>query len=897
MDGRYPESGEQRRTNGEAPWRLEGYGETVAPSARQMPALDGSLSRNPNANGGNGTPPWRAGWNEVAPPAQQAPVQQPYENPNRNGGNGAPPWRATPGVAPGFPTESPNTPGTGTPGTGGGGSWLDHVQRNGGGSGNGVEQPNVSGGRQGGVHVPDEQRRIIADSLNLKTSVLGFLWTGGLTGAGMHAGMYALDSKLLSTPLEQRSGLLKWWENYSPAHKALAGETEAARLAREAFQKANAAKVAAESGLKAVEMLPQTMTTAAEAALAKSPFKPEVFTKLQAQHTFLRETLPTLSGEEIAKQVGTRAQVARGEVLFDAATQLGKDVQIYAKGVGMPGSLPPADYFAKQIGTLETKLATMEGNRLAQIGIERQLEFLKSHGAANINELKAVIGTADEVAAGTKLFVAGSTEAKSLLDYATKSGAHAEATQALAKAQNNMAIKNASLETMMAKGPGAAHGNLLDTTVKGFARGLGISALTLGAGYGADYALGSMFGYGTPTSNGFGRFVMDGVITPAILLSGWQPRYKYPAAAATFLAARGMDYLAGTGASAETSMLLRPNTIDAVGVTASVLAPIPGKYKAFGVAATLAVGRGWNLLARATGLDGGSPAQLDSDTKSLVNRDQNTRTLSSFERAANKAKELGIENEAALELQLVDALNQTSLHKMDYNRQVAALSFGLGMSRLASGSRINPEKHGPGSRFLEGTNYDLGGDATMELRRAAGLLFAAEQYARDHRGETIRGQVMDEEYAKQLEGARKKVEEKLDLVYGEHKNLESNIYNPVKERCRTDLEGMMKYIVENQRKLATLSTSDKRYVAKFARDLALANMAYADYISGQNNGEEAKMFMQAAVGYMSMAEGLERDHADLREIKRIADRVRQRVPVAVQNQWNNNFNNPFQINR
>src|SRR6185369_11790840 len=128
-------------------------------------------------------------------------------------------------------------------------------------------------------------------------------------------------------------------------------------------------------------------------------------------------------------------------------------------------------------------------------------------------------------------------------------------------------------------------------------------------------------------------FLLDGVAVPGILLSDLPARYKFALAGTAFVSARVADYFAGTGASAQMSTLLRPNTADGVLMTAAAMAPVDGKTKALLVAGAWGVGRLYNEVAHLTGLDGGAPAQLRDNAANSFNHDQLTRTESSFDNA------------------------------------------------------------------------------------------------------------------------------------------------------------------------------------------------------------------------------------------------------------------------
>lgn len=194
---------------------------------------------------------------------------------------------------------------------------------------------------------------------------------------------------------------------------------------------------------------------------------------------------------------------------------------------------------------------------------------------------------------------------------------------------------------------------LATTTFSSANQALGIAQLELDAiaqiGQGSGYQ---------PSTDGYGRFIADGVLVPGILLSNYHPRVKIGMAAGVFGLARVSDYCAGTMASTEMSMLLRPNTWDAVGVTGFALSPFSGKSKAIGIAVTLGLGRGYNLIARARGWDGfkDSAESLDSDLAKVRDLDSTTQTRGSFDRSVEKAKQLGLSNPGVLKYRKLEGL-------------------------------------------------------------------------------------------------------------------------------------------------------------------------------------------------------------------------------------------------
>lgn len=856
--------------------------------------------------------PWRRTWGEVAPGAQDLPPVNPQmdKDPNQNGGNGVPPWRARPGVAPGVPgaveqpgdkpADKPNPGGPANPGGGGGGvdDWKTHVGKEKPIEGPGWPAPDGSGGPGGLAPNAGDNNNFEAPK-RPKSSVTGFLYTGGATGAVIGGGSYLLDAKLLAQkPGTELSGMMKLWERVSPAAAGLAQQRGDLARATEEYGVKMAAFSSAESTLRGLATVPTDILKATEARLVTLQPLTGQLSQLQAQQHFLQNIGTVAKADDVLKVIGPAGTEGK---LFEAGSSAAVELERYAaylraKEAGTLGLTAPS--VSTTLAEVEGRLASMSAS-ITELGTtQARLEFLKKGLSGSSNAVEAVLGTAEEVAAGQKLFVRGSTQATELMAFANASNLNAEATRALDTARGAMSAKEGALKAAQERGAAEFHGSFTSASFRGLAKGLGVSAATLAAGYGADYLLGQQFGY-KPNHDGMGRFLLDGVAIPTIILSDLQPRTKIWMGTAAFLGARTMDFAQGMGASTETSLLLRPNTIDAIGITGSMLAPIPGKYKAIGIASTLVLGRGWNYIARKTGLDGynSSGEVLDTDLTNLRTLDTTTQSAGSFDNTVQKAKELGLSDPYTLERRLIESMNRTNLHPVEQDRATAALAYGLGLARLEQGSRLDVTDFKPSAYFMQGKKFDFGGLAAEQLNSAVASLEHAKKYAEGHKGETLNGRTMDDAYVRQLDELRSKVLRDLDPVYGEQNMTE--VYSTVKGLCRTKVTSILSFMADGPKKLASLganiSPTDAKFAAKLARDLAIANLAYAEQCIEGGNGEDARVFFKAGVDHIDGSEGFEKGHKNVAKLKEIADRIRTKIPGAVQSQWNNTRNNPFEI--
>ncbi len=910
-----------------------GWGEQVAPLAQNMPSLENN-GQNPNLNGSNGQKPWRAGFGDVAPSAQNLPVDQstvftgqqgsspwqrpePQYNPNPNPNQSKPgaPWRAgypdstykgpagTDAGSPdankwrsGYPDStykgpdvaqnpSPFTPPqpsspwrsnlpdstyrpvaeppNPSPSPGGVADWrqlaeqqMQRDRQGGQPQQPGGFPPTARAGDAPGVPgnpglngVTDDQRKYIENSLFLRTSVTGYLGTGAITGATVGAAEWALDRRLLSTLGQPQNKFMTWWEKHSPALKSQEGF--ATRLAE--AESAHAALVA-------------------ERAMAQSALT------------------------DATRVLQSMQKGVQGAIAADTALH----------GISLPGShlLDGANVLSKtELAGAKQAYADM-AEKFAALAPEQQLllrqnAFLgNTTKITNPTEVAKVIGTQAEVQAGTKLFVAGTEQASQLAEFAKLSKANTVAEGAIGSASGE--LKRARDLLQQSKDGGA--GSLAGKTFDGAVKGLAIAGGTLAAGYALDKLGASVFGYKQPEVDGMDRFLMDGVAVPAILMSGLPSRYKFALAGTAFLGSRVADYFAGTGASTSMSTLLRPNTVDGVLITASAMAPVDMRTKALLIGGSYLAGRAYNGIARLTGLDGGHPMELRDNAVNAFTHDQLTRTESSFDKAVEKAKLLGKENEAALELQMRDWLAKQSVTApIAHMRGTATLAAGLGQFRLEEGSRFDLTAHADKKdRILKGYDYDFGGEATTWLRMSAGSLVSAQNYVIQNKGKEVEGQKMDDAYLQQLKNEQAKVEKMLDKVYGKHDI--AGIFKELKNQARVNSGDMQQALVRMKNQFDVLNSNDPRYVAKAARDLSLGYLAEASYMTDKNNGEEARIMYLAANQFIQTSKRLDPNAPDNKALEELALKVSQGIPGvqqsiqgAVDKQYDSSFANPFEL--
>ena len=286
---------------------------------------------------------------------------------------------------------------------------------------------------------------------------------------------------------------------------------------------------------------------------------------------------------------------------------------------------------------------------------------------------------------------------------------------------------------------------------------------------------------------------------------------------------------------------------------------------------------------------------LNKAAANALQQDLATRSEYSFENGVSLFKNLGKQNEVAPELQLRDWMSkQNTTNPITYLRGTALLADGLGEFRLDNGSRIDPaSRRDTKAPILAGYNYDFGGEATNYLRFAASSLIQAQNYAIGHKGLTVDGQSMDDNYIHQLQTLQTNVESKLNVIYGAHDV--NAAFGEIRNQVRVNSGDWQQGLVRLQHSLDALHSGDKRYIAKEARDVALGYYAEADYMASQNNGEDSKIMYQYANKYLNIAmqdDGVAPDNVALQQI---ATKLGPAINQAIDNQYSDPFGNPFNI--
>lgn len=725
-----------------------------------------------------------------------------------------------------------------------------------------------------------KQDQIIEESLRAKTSVSGFLYTGSITGGLLHYGMHMADQSLMNKAPDAYNFWQERWATASPTLKYLQVHFDKVSEAEGAFSSAETQSLRTKRELNKAYEIPEAYLADARAKLANTKKGSAEMLKIaMAQLEFLKSLDCDTKGGELRAAIGSKSKLGCNGIVFDSTSALGKRMRFYASSID--NGCYPHEGIRSELSALTSKVSLLAKSNSERIRLENLVQFFEEGKAGVPRAIEEATGDLAEVKANSKIFLHNSKEVEHLLEYATRSNAHAESIQRLEVAKKVLLEQNSHLEVAQKNAVNGAHGSVAESIARGAAKGLALSAASLAIGFGTDSLIGQSLHY-QPKQDGIGRFLLDGAITPGIVLSKLPNRLKAGWGALSFGAARAVDIFSGTGPSVEMSTVLRPNTLDAVVIPAMMLAPLHWQTQAKGIVAGLALGRGYNLFANATGLDGNTVLKTREQASEMQDKDAFSQTERTFLEAADKAAELALENHAVVEKQLSDAFDRGSLHPVQRERAIALLSLAVGTARLKLGSRLSVSDHSPDAYFLKGMKYDFGGTASEQLLSALTSLETMKRYTQDHIGETNNTVKLDSKYIGQIEKLQGIVEQRIEEVYKEQDI--DRVFGAVKEMCAKDTAKIYAFMKEAELKLSSLgpnlSKNDVRYAAKMARDLAIVNLAYADSCR-QINRSEASSFLDGAQVHIANSEALTQGNASdthaLAKVKRLYDLLKARI--------------------
>lgn len=672
--------------------------------------------------------------------------------------------------------------------------------------------------------VSQKERRLIEDCFHPRTNQDGFIQAGGFIGGLCGLSGWGFEQHLKSpTPEQKQKG---------------GCENSTQRLSNSAEAVANLHK------------------SIRQQIQSESQYN-RLLNALKRQHAFARNELPGLLNKADVKAfIGTQEEMFAGKVAFAEGSESARQAGIFRDMANRND--PDAKKFLEEFqNSLEMKLKKAQSIQPLSQGelqlLEKKHAFLSD--AANLKRpesLREVIGSMEEVKPGKKLFAEGSAEARALIEHAANLSKQQRLLSDFDPGRNDL-VKTEKLMAGRAE-KGAA--TWFDRMTLSAGRGLFAASGSLALGYGLDKYL----CHNNPQLDG-AHFISDGVLVPLILTSQMSARFKLPLAAVVMGGSRIGDLFNKQAGVAVYSSCMRPNWLDEAGSLAIAFSKWSFPKKAAAALGVVLGGRVYNSIAACNNWDGSKISRMNEEADTAFQRDQQEKTVDSFMNAVEKEKAIGLEADDALRLKWEDWwAKEKSMDREDFMRGTALVFDALGQARMELGSRLNPNNRDTAnSRVLKGQNLDFGGEATQDLRTAAMELLNARNYAVSHPAVDHAAQSA---YVKQLEELQSSVESNLDAIYGPH-----NMDAAFSELHRADFGDLLHSLARIRDRISVCNTSDRRHLAKLARDLALGDLVVASRpLSNDRNCKEAFKFL-------ILSEELDPDAADNRPLRAIAEKV------------------------
>jgi hypothetical protein len=218
----------------------------------------------------------------------------------------------------------------------------------------------------------------------------------------------------------------------------------------------------------------------------------------------------------------------------------------------------------------------------------------------------------------------------------------------------------------------------------------------------------------------------------------------------------------------------------------------------------------------------------------------------------------------------------------------AALQTALATYLMERGTVIQPTKSDVDGRILGGRNLDLGG-------HAAGYLFAADKHLYDLQNHLKQNNLGGSE---DVQKSRDFIQQKLRSIFGPHDITQS--IEALKQAFRQNISEMAHFqidLVKHVRAMPVRNPAEIKVAAKGCRDVALLNMAIAEYKAERGDGEGANIIYKESVQFLRVATQLDAGNADVAGLQQSSDKLGPVVAEAVKKQYSNWFNNPFGIQR
>jgi hypothetical protein len=438
----------------------------------------------------------------------------------------------------------------------------------------------------------------------------------------------------------------------------------------------------------------------------------------------------------------------------------------------------------------------------------------------------------------------------------------------------------------------------------------GQGAIAAGAVLGAD-ALGDWIFNGKnnyPNNAKIATSLAEGPVAGAFLILGSNPATKIGGAVGSVLAAKGIDAAFGGTNDATYSELLKPNAWEAGLVGAAWMLPFRNP-----TARVAAVTTGWLLgkganLAKMWGVpvpgvgDAAPGAKMWDDVSSSMGNFKSSPSYDGFKHLVDSSTKLAMENEGAIGARITLFTNDSAADRSPAKYEtLAGLYAGMGNMWLSRGSKLDPndpKSHNDQGRILPKAEYDLGGDAASLFTSARDNLGMAANYAKGAGSRSDLDRISQEQKA---------VQGQLDRIYGSHQmgSIYDRLLTDLRSKVGTtesqfSIDQLTRFEINLKNKAMNpggdeVAAKDPAYRAKLCRDVALVDLAVAQFSNEHNNGERSKQYYAQAVQFLRMSMQFDRNSSDAQQLQQIADKVGGGVRPAIDNQYNSTWNNPFGI--
>ncbi|MBY0551496.1 MAG: hypothetical protein K2W95_29715 [Candidatus Obscuribacterales bacterium] len=427
----------------------------------------------------------------------------------------------------------------------------------------------------------------------------------GASAAAVGASSDLLTNRVLQSLPKERAGISEWWRNNASGATKEMFAAHDARLLKLRLDQGLAEVIHKTAGLDYAHSAEQLRPHLANAKADLREFKrtPSGFS---SGSVWYAPKTDRLRARELAEAAGPR--VLKTPVVLPECP-LGQYLALRSAeplAIVVPKTLLPHpkgvevwyDLMEKPFSALEKKgqMTAWHHGLEAQTleGRVKTLQNLIDKNPAGNSALKT-LGTETEELYRYKQFAKESPVGKLIETTVAKGEA-----QALAAREMEAARKALSTELALAPKMHGVPEQFASNAGRRLLAGAGLSALSMGAGYGFDKkiapSLGLKSGADNELSNGT-RLAVDGCLVPAFLLSEIPLKYRLPLAATAFSAGRAANLItADTTLSPEMAKLLTPNHADSILTGAAVMAPIGGRYKAAAITGALVTGRVVNMF-------------------------------------------------------------------------------------------------------------------------------------------------------------------------------------------------------------------------------------------------------------------------------------------------------------